>query len=486
MHYTELARYVAAHPDDFEQRWRLAKHLYMACAYREALGHLRELQRGRQDHLNVSRYLAATYYRLGMYDEAEDELRDALARRPDEIPLQRQLARVLERAGRREEAAMVWQRILVQDPDIPGGRDTLERLLSPESELDEARPGGPDSGGAISLKPGTVCPGCGAYNDDTNAACWQCGGSLQQDDGATPLPEVSSRGAAAATAPPWLRTVISVLATACLLALSVHLTLATYATARDEVMVFSRMPTVQQFVHRELLIPRLFTGLALLLGWPAALWIAARTLGRGRMTGGNAFLIGVLLAAGSYVLFWAPLHLMPFGLLLPGFGSLFVIIMASTLTFAQAVRVWVIQGVIVTGLAAGAFAAFQGVYPFSEFPAALKYSSEDDAERAEARASIDRLPVRIPVTFESSGSTWLDALCSTTGFEVDADRSPAPVLVELHHGDKTVYRDTVSAFPYRFTYPVDARAAYTLAISGAEATPTRVRVRSALRPLISR
>lgn len=74
----DIAKYVEEHPDDYEQRWRLAKKLYAAWEYRLALEHLQVLRNEWQKRLNVVRYLAATYYRLGRYDEAVAELREAI------------------------------------------------------------------------------------------------------------------------------------------------------------------------------------------------------------------------------------------------------------------------------------------------------------------------------------------------------------------------------------------------------------------------
>jgi tetratricopeptide (TPR) repeat protein len=106
----DLSRFVEDHPGDYEQRWRLAKKLYLACEYRLALEHLQILRNEWARKLNVVRYLAATLYRLGRYDEAIRELEDAIYTWPEEIGLREQLARVLEVANRNPEAADAWRR----------------------------------------------------------------------------------------------------------------------------------------------------------------------------------------------------------------------------------------------------------------------------------------------------------------------------------------------------------------------------------------
>ncbi|MEK7795771.1 MAG: hypothetical protein AAB353_14635, partial [Candidatus Hydrogenedentota bacterium] len=73
----ELQQWVEGHPDRFDQRWRLAKKLFLAWEYRLALEHLLVLKNEWDRRPNVVRYLAATYYRLGRYEEAIEELRAA-------------------------------------------------------------------------------------------------------------------------------------------------------------------------------------------------------------------------------------------------------------------------------------------------------------------------------------------------------------------------------------------------------------------------
>ena len=49
----DIAQYVEAHPDNNEQRWRLAKKLYMAWEYRLALEHLQVLKNEWDRNINV-------------------------------------------------------------------------------------------------------------------------------------------------------------------------------------------------------------------------------------------------------------------------------------------------------------------------------------------------------------------------------------------------------------------------------------------------
>jgi len=126
----DIARYVEANPDDHEQRWRLAKKLYTAWEYRLALEHLQILKNEGQERINILRYLAATYYRLGRYEEASKELRNAIEIWPSEIGLYEQLARVLEIAGQHLPAAEMWEKVLELDPHHPMAAHSGARLRS--------------------------------------------------------------------------------------------------------------------------------------------------------------------------------------------------------------------------------------------------------------------------------------------------------------------------------------------------------------------
>ena len=135
----DIARYVEANPDDHEQRWRLAKKLYTAWEYRLALEHLQVLKNEGQERINILRYLAATYYRLGRYDEATDELRNAISIWPDEIGLIEQLARVLEIAGDHIGAAEMWERVHALDHHHPMATHAAARLRSSVPDTDKKK-----------------------------------------------------------------------------------------------------------------------------------------------------------------------------------------------------------------------------------------------------------------------------------------------------------------------------------------------------------
>ena len=91
--------------------------MYLDGHYAPALDHLRLLKEQWPSRVNVRRYLAASYYRLGRYDDAIAELRGSVSEWEREIPLREQLARVLEVSGKPADAAVVWKEIQRLRPD---------------------------------------------------------------------------------------------------------------------------------------------------------------------------------------------------------------------------------------------------------------------------------------------------------------------------------------------------------------------------------
>lgn len=109
MDVAELAAYIETHPDEHEQRWRLARALYKSMDYSAALAHLRVLHEQWEPYIYVERYLGAALYRLGEYEQAASVIENALVLWPDEVSLRQQLARIYEKSGQMEKASAVWR-----------------------------------------------------------------------------------------------------------------------------------------------------------------------------------------------------------------------------------------------------------------------------------------------------------------------------------------------------------------------------------------
>jgi thioredoxin-like negative regulator of GroEL len=170
----KLAQHVEGHPEDFPQRWKLAKQFYLSQEYRHALEHLLVLKNDWSPKCNVVRYLAATYYRLTRYSEAVSELRDCLLDWPDELEVRVQLAHALKAKGDYIAAAVVWEKIAELSSNYPHARRVARQLRQAGGERIEARGAPQKTDSDPSLALGSVCSSCGAQNSDEFERCWQC------------------------------------------------------------------------------------------------------------------------------------------------------------------------------------------------------------------------------------------------------------------------------------------------------------------------
>lgn len=190
----EIRAYVESHPDDHKQRWRLAKKLYNTWDYRSALEQLLILREVWPEQVAVSRYLGATYFRLGKYDEAAEVLVEAIAKHPEEVSLLEQLAKVHEGGGQTEKAVDVWNRLQAIKPSKTA-EEALERLgmaasgtMASTMASTMVQAAGADGNDTLIL-----CPHCGAQNDVFSHRCARCHGDFDRR-GAVELPEEAPAG----------------------------------------------------------------------------------------------------------------------------------------------------------------------------------------------------------------------------------------------------------------------------------------------------
>ncbi len=477
----ELGRYVEDHPDEHEQRWRLAKKLYLACEYRLALEHLQVLQNEWVRKLNVVRYLAATYYRLGRYDEAVTELLSAIEEWPDETGLREQLARVLETAGRPEEAARVWDEVAWRYPDHPIAQQAAERLrrrpgeAAPEEDLHLH-----ESDSGIDLAPKRLCPVCGAQNGAEFDRCWRChadlAGGVDSPRSFTPADTDTLRRSLAVVA-----SVVAVLLVG----------VGAYAA-------FSALPpglgetdgpgTVYEALLHRLLVLRLVVGGVLLLTWPLVL-LAALAMGSSDSPGrGVVALTGAVLAVLTFGATWAPFHVATELALLLFLVSLCLIGALFGLGLRDTVTVWLFQAVAVASLIAVTVAAVEGFTALVQFPAVARYARTHDAgppsprERASPPASV---PAEIDIEWESTGSSWLDAQLARTEFIIETERTTPPLWFSIEEANRARRFGDLITLPHREVYDVLPRTPYTLNVSGQpeqHGIPVRLVVRGLLKP----
>ena len=115
----DLTKYVEAHPDNLEQRWRLAKKLYKEGEYRLATEHLQILDNEWKDKSSIPRYLAATYSRLSRFEDAVTVLERAVEVWSDDVKMREQLAMMYVANGNKDAAKRAWAEVLVLDPKHP-------------------------------------------------------------------------------------------------------------------------------------------------------------------------------------------------------------------------------------------------------------------------------------------------------------------------------------------------------------------------------
>ena len=124
-----LAKSVRIQPDDYPQRWRLAKKLFSHRDYRTALEHLMVLKKEWPTKPNVFRYLAATLYRMNRHEESRVALDQGIQRWPEDIGLREQLAYSYEKSGCRVEAVGIWGSVTELQPDHRKAAKHMKRLL---------------------------------------------------------------------------------------------------------------------------------------------------------------------------------------------------------------------------------------------------------------------------------------------------------------------------------------------------------------------
>ncbi|HEX72356.1 MAG TPA: tetratricopeptide repeat protein [Candidatus Hydrogenedentes bacterium] len=488
----ELSRHVEEHPDDFEKRWQLAKKLYATWEYRLALEHLQVLRKEWQRKINVVRYLAATYYRLGRYDDAAAELRAAIETWPQEMGLREQLARVLEVAGKNLEAADSWERIHVLDPNHPFASSAIKRLRAEPKKTSEADLHLADSDSGIDLSPGRVCPNCGAQNSDEFDRCWQCQALLGVEAVSARNTTAWSEDRAAVITPENVSLAAGLVVMGLFLLagyLSVSLLLG--VSAIDGVAVAR---TFWDVYERELAWSRILTGIAMLVAWPLALHIALKTVKPERpVPGGLVIVTGLLLALLSYVASWLPPNLLALTVLLPLAVSLTIVVAAFGLGLVRALNVWALQLVLAGVVGVGGFVAIESYQwnrvfnPFREIPAVVRFVQHQRQSEAPGVFEIPgaAAPIREEMEWQSTGSLWLDLRAGDVEFTVYAETDEAGLRFEINQGEtKPLVFEYVEGRQWKHVYHVSPGDRYVVKVSGPEGTPARVACAGLLIPRV--
>ncbi len=477
----DVAKHVEEHPDDYPQRWRLAKKLYLHWEYRLALEHLQVLRNEWTPKVNVSRFLAATYYRLGRLDEAQSELREAMKRWPTDAGLCLQLARTCEVGGNRAEALEAWATIKKLEPGHPLIEVSIQRLqqaLKPPEVVTEYSV---SSDAGLDLIPGSACPSCGAQNSAEFDRCWQCHG---------PLPGLTSsvrRMIESEESEPWspggsLRVLTVAAVVLVGMALSLSLWRFLYHPAGE-------VPSsLQRLFDDTLALTRIGVLLGLIVTWPFIFSLALR--GAGYEEAG-AFSLGSRMAmsfAGVACLstFLPGDKLVPL-LLFPALVSLFCCLGFLPGSKVRALGVWAFQ----YGLAALAGVIFFILLewgqtrvlfnPFTETPALQAYAREAavSQERGSAEAE-GSCPLSLRVRANSTGSPWLDAHAGQSVLGVECGTEASGYMVELAENSSTVLYEPMNGASWKKAYPLKSGMEYTFVLTGPATGHSRIELRSLL------
>lgn len=479
----DIARHVEENPDDHEQRWRLAKKLYMAWEYRLALEHLQVLRNEWDHKVNVVRYLAATYYRLGRYDDAINELETAVKQWPEELGLSEQLARVYEMAGKRERAAEVWQSVSDIDPQHPIAKSAVKRLKKKiiddhPAEVDLRLE---DSDSGIDLSEGFVCPACGAQNSTEYDRCWQCHAALHENH---PVKRSGSREKRNLPAPPNPETLglIAGIAVVVLLAISLYLSITLVLNDGAEIP-----STLRELFQFRMGITRIIWGVLMLVLWPASLWLSLSLLdARPKVPANFITLSGLALAALLYITTWLPTQVLLLVPLVPAVISLVLILGTLGLPLQKATLVWGLQLGLVTLCAVLGFivadkSQSERIFnPVFDLPALFRFASQPATTDYALPPGVTE--VAYEVIWKSTGSAWLDARAGETRFRVLSEGGDDVIKFEIQDANGTRAYNAIFGKQWDFYFPMQAERVYRLLVVGKKGMDVEVLISGLLKP----
>ncbi len=476
----DLAHYVEEHPDDYEQRWKLAKQLYAAWEYRLALEHLQVLKNEWQRKLNVVRYLSATYYRLGRYEEAIAELEEAIKTWPQEIGIREQYARVLEVAGKREEAIVAWEEINRLDSKHPIASNAVQRLKEKREQPREQDLHLTDSDSGIDLSPGRICPNCGAQNSDEFDRCWQCHAQLFHERH-TPK---SSSGIEEHRPPVLTAESFSMAAggvVVALLALSLYLSMKLLIFRSTDGVFIS---TLGDLYDSNLAVSRVLTGLGMLFIWPAVLALSLLLVKSDRpVPPPLVVLTGLLMASFAYVCSWLPANLFNLTFILPPIIGLVIIAGAFGIGWLRALNVWALHLVLVLIAALALFDLSESVQlgsvfnPLTEIPSIMRYSKEQQANPTPGNYPVpgETVPIVHKVKWKSTGSPWLDKRAGQTQFSIYCETENPNLKFEINQGEtKPLVFEYVKGKQWSHVYEIRPGEEYFVKLTGADGARARL------------
>lgn len=483
----DIADHVEKHPDDYDQRWRLVKKLYSAWEYDQALEHLLLLKKEWEPRVNLSRYLAAVFYRLGRHEEAARELEEALERWPGEQGLREQLTRVYEAAGETAKARAAWEQLIETCPDHPLAKKALSRLDKKEKKQAKSA-AGQNALKAAFFTASTACPHCGASNVDGTARCWNCGWALGED----PLEDLGPGGGGgqAVMLSPETVGMVGVGAVVVLLLLGGFLTLR-MAGAFGPPEETDVIHTLGELYTRQIVFSRAVTGGAVLLFWVAAMHIALRLVGQAKSIPAMLVnLTALLMGSLAYTASFLPQPMTVLALLLPMLLSLVIILSTFRLEPGRALAAWAVQFLMVL-VFAGAVFTFSESYRlgeplniFREIRAVAAFASGQGGEGETAGTLLpeNKAPMRQRMVFRSTGSAWLDRRAGPVLFTVLANDEKNNLRFQINDDKGAQVFDYMEGRLHRRIFEVVPEKEYTVMVNGDPGTPAQVVVEGLFRP----
>lgn len=484
----EIAQYVEGHPDNYPQRWRLAKKLYLAWEYRLALEHLQILKNEWEERENVRRYLAATYYRLKRYKDAIKELEEAIEIWPEQLGFREQLALALNADGREKEALEVWKAVIEIDPEHRQAKRKLKKAkrkqegkASPNGADEDREPGSVDE--ALAARPedletmegvdasevaDAVCPRCGTRNSSENGYCWRCQSPLGADPVDRPVVTLRPRPVDSGDTRqfPWPVAIAAFLLI--MFTLDIYLTSRNLPPAETNGTGAGTASSVFAFLAGRFAQTRILSGFALLAGWPVILHVAAYLVGAGNTRPNALTAIALFAATTTYALSWLPggwLWALP---VVAGLASSVPILLVLGLPRTKAWALAAVQLVSAGLIPCVVVVATYGVEFVSELPAVFRHESA----LGEAGPLVLRgeTPTDFGLVWRSTGSDWLDRQAAIVGFVVDTGPFEKRVFVEIKDAnDRLVVFEEVKAGHADFVYgPVTLGMPYRIQVSGRE------------------
>lgn len=491
----DIAQYVETHPDDYEQRWRLAKKMYLAWEYRLAVEHLQVLKNEWEERPNVRRYLGATLFRLQRYDDAVNELREATEVWPEDIAIRQQLARVLAAADRKEDAAEIWDDILEIEPDHEFGAEVRARLKRPKTKklpppLGQRASGRktrtvkvPVSRQRAPEAVESICQSCGARNGPGFSECWQCQGSLQY---AIPYEEPEAvdeydRSRSTESSAPW---VVFGLAVVALLSGGIYLTLQDMYPAVQP-LPGERIPISMAELYRfDMMVTRLVCGVVLILAWPLAFRLADYLVGLEDIDDRYLIALGVLMGAVAYPILWLPTPYWGYGLLSLPLLSLIIALVLYRAKIFKGMLVWIVQGTLVLLVSGSVLAAFHGFDLIRDLPIIIRHGLEKD--RGTVFKWDTTVTSEIAVKWEESESSWENRHANRIAVYATSGPITRRAFIEIDRNDRVLEFEELSEEGIRFEFTqIEPGGVYVLMVTGEEGVEVHVEVRGLLpiRPL---